>query len=444
MCTIGAMRIVIVTIGTRGDVQPYVALAQGLRRAGHAVVICTHPTFREFIESHAINFAPLAGDIHKLLTSDAGRRLLAQHNPLAAIRQLQAIAAPLLCQVMADIITATAGADLILGSTLGYLNAVTAAQVHGVPLVLAGLQPFTPTAAFPSPLLAPSRHHWPGVGVYNRLTHHASYRLLQLVSARLANRCHRELTGRAPLRYTDVFGELIAQRRPVIYGISEQLLPRPADYSAQIRFTGFWFLDRTPGWQPPPALADFLAAGAAPVYIGFGSMSDRNPAQLAQIAVAALQRSGQRGILATGWEGVQASDLPANILRIDAAPHDWLFPQVAAVVHHGGVGTTAAALRAGAPQIVIPFSADQPLWAEMVSRRGVGTRPIPRRRLTATRLSAAISEAVHNPSLRIRTRQAAATVCQEDGVGEAVMLVNTGFAGCISFPGRIAFDSNQG
>jgi sterol 3beta-glucosyltransferase len=417
------MRIVIATIGTRGDVQPYIALAQGLTRAGHMVVICTHTTFRDFVETHGIGFAPLAGDIRSLLASDAGRRLLAQHNPLAAIRQLQAIAAPLLCQVMADILAATAGADLILASTLGYLNAVTAAQVHDIPLVLAGLQPFTPTAAFPSPLLAPPRRRWPGVGLYNRLTHHASYRLLQLVSARLANRCRRTLTGRAPLCYADVFGDLIAPRRPVIYGVSEHLLPRPADYGAQIALTGFWFLERDPAWQPPPALADFLAAGAPPVYIGFGSMSDRDPAQMAQIAIAALQRSWQRGILATGWEGLHADDLPANILRIDGAPHDWLFPRVAAVVHHGGVGTTAAALRAGVPQIIVPFSADQPLWAELVHQRRVGARPIPRRRLTVTTLAAAITATLDDGALAVRAHQLAAAVQREDGVGKAVAIV---------------------
>lgn len=422
----GCMRIVIVTIGTRGDVQPYVALAQGLMHAGHAVAICTHPTFRDFVAAHGVEFAPLAGDIRALLASDAGRRLLAQHNPLAAIRQLQAIAAPLLCQVMADIIAATAGADLILGSTLGYLNAVTAAQVHAAPLVLAGLQPFTPTAAFPSPLLAPPRRPWPGVRLYNRLTHHASFRALQLVSAQLANRCRRTLTGRAPLRYTDVFGDLIAQRRPVIYGVSEHLLPRPTDYGDQIKFTGFWFLERAPGWQPPRVLAEFLAAGEPPVYIGFGSMSDREPAQAAQIAIAALQRSGRRGILATGWQGLHAGELPPDLLPIDDAPHDWLFPQMAAVVHHGGVGTAAAALRAGVPQIAIPFSADQPLWAEQVYRRGVGTRPIPRRRLDASRLAAAITASVRDPALRARARSVAAAVRQEDGVGNAVSLVNSG------------------
>jgi UDP:flavonoid glycosyltransferase YjiC (YdhE family) len=418
------MRIVIVTIGTRGDVQPYHALAQGLQAAGHSVAICTHATFRSFVERGGVGFAPLAGDIRALLASEAGRRLLAQHNPIAAVRQLHAIAAPLLRQVMADIIVATAGADLILGSTLGYLNAVTAAQVHAAPLILAGLQPFTPTAAFPSALLAPPHRHTPGRGLYNRLTHHASYRLLQLVSARLANRFRRELTGLPRLRYTDVFGDLIAQRQPVIYGVSEHLLPRPADYGPQIAFTGFWFLDQATGWQPPAALEAFLAAGAPPVYIGFGSMSDRDPAQLARIAVEALQRSGQRGILASGWEGLRAQQLPPSILAIDGALHDWLFPRVALVVHHGGVGTVAAALRAGAPQIAVPFSADQPLWAAQVHQCGVGAPPIPRRRLHAATLADAILAVCGDAALRQRAGVIAAAVRQEDGVGRAVEIVS--------------------
>ncbi|HRA67727.1 MAG TPA: glycosyltransferase, partial [Caldilinea sp.] len=375
------------------------------------------------IETRAVGFAPLAGDIRALLASDAGRRLLSQQNPLAAVRQLQAIAAPLLREVMADIITASAGADLILGSTLGYLNAVTAAQVHDVPLILAGLQPFTPTTAFPSALLAPPRR-LPGKALYNRLTHLASYRLLQLVSARLVNRFRRELTGLPPLHYTDVFGDLIAQHRPVLYGFSEHLLPRPADYGDAIAITGFWFLEQATTWQPPTALEAFLAAGAPPVYIGFGSMSDRDPAQAARIAVEALQRSGQRGILASGWEGLRAEHLPADILLIDGAPHDWLFPRMALVVHHGGVGTVAAALRAGVPQIVVPFSADQPLWAEMIYQRGVGSRPLPRSRLQATRLAAAITTTLHDAPLHHRVRNLAEAVRREDGVGKTVEIVS--------------------
>lgn len=418
------MRIVIVTIGTRGDVQPYIALATGLQRAGHKLTICTHATFRPFVESHGVAFAPLAGDIRALLASDAGRRLVAQRNPWTAVRQLHTLAAPLLGHVMADILAATDGAELILGSTLGYLNAVTAAQVNDAPLVLAGLQPFTPTSAFPVPLLAPAQHRLPAEGGFNRLSFHIAYRLLQLASARLANRWRRELTGLRPLGYRDVFGPLIDARSPVLYGFSSHLLPRPGDYGAQTIVTGFWFLEQQPTWQPPEELAAFLAAGDPPVYIGFGSAPDRDPGQVGQSAIDALQQSGQRGILAAGWEGLATQRLPPTILQIDAAPHDWLFPRVSLVVHHGGIGTAAAALRAGVPQIVVPFSADQPFWAAQLYQRGVTPAPLPRRRLRGATLASAIRAALHDKTIQTNVRRLASALRQEDGVAAAVAAIN--------------------
>ncbi|MCS6825019.1 MAG: glycosyltransferase, partial [Caldilinea sp.] len=388
------MNVLLVTIGTHGDVQPYIALAYGLQSAGCTVVLCTHATHRNFVERYGVAFAPLAGDIRALLAGDDGRKLLTQRNPLAAVRRLHLLAAPLLRQVMLDIIEAAQGADLILASTLAYPNAVTAGHVHHIPLMLAGLQPITPTSAFPCPLLPPLSRSFPGSGAYHRLSHHAAFRLLQFTSARLVNRHRRELTGLPALRYADVFGDLIAQRTPVIYGFSEHLLPRPADYGSSVHLTGFWFLETTNGWEPSPALEAFLANGPPPVYVGFGSMSDRKPEETAQIVVEALRRSGQRGILAAGWQGLRVDRRHPDIHSIDHAPHAWLFPQVALTVHHAGVGTVAAALRAGVPQALVPFGADQPLWAEMAYRRGVAPRPIPRSRLTPDNLSAAIAQAL--------------------------------------------------
>ena len=228
----------------------------------------------------------------------------------------------------------------------------------------------------------------------------------------------------ATLRYTDVFGDLIAQRTPVIYGFSKHLLPRPADYGPAIEITGFWFLGQQKTWQPSVELQNFVADGEAPIYIGFGSMSDRSPEQLTRIAVEALMRSGRRGILAAGWEGMRGQPLSRNILMIDGAPHDWLFDHVAMVVHHGGVGTVAAALRAGVAQIVTPFSADQPLWAEMVYRRGVGPAPIARQRLTAERLAQSITATHADRQLHANARHLASAVRAEDGVGRAVGVIN--------------------
>lgn len=417
------MRILIVTIGTHGDVCPYVALAHGLQSAGDTVVLCTHATHWQFVERHGVAFAPLAGDIRALLASDDGRRLLTQRNPLAAVRWLHSLAAPLLRQVMIDIIEAAQDADLILASTLAYPNAVTASHVHRIPLMLAGLQPFTPTSAFPCALLPPLRRSFPGSRAYHRLTHHAAFRLLQFTSARHVNRHRRELTNLPALRYTDVFGDLIAQRTPVIYGFSEHLLPRPADYGPSVHLTGFWFLEEVNDWAPPTGLEAFLADNPPPVYVGFGSMSDRRPEETAQVVVEALRRSGRRGVLAAGWRGLHMERRHPDFFLIDHAPHAWLFPHVALAVHHAGAGTVAAALRAGIPQVLVPFGADQPLWAEMAYRQKVAPRPLPRNRLTPDRLAAAIGQALYEPGFRRRSEQVGAAIRAEKGVERAVAVV---------------------
>ncbi len=417
------MRITIVTIGTRGDVQPYIALALGLRAAGHHVTIATHATFRAFVEGHGITFAPLAGDIRAILQGEAGRQLMAEANPLRAIRRLQGLAAPIICQVTADILAATRGCDLILGSTLGYLNAVTAAEVHRVPLILAALQPFTPTRAYPIPLFAASPAQRPLASAVHRLSYHATYRVLQLVMGGMGNRARHALTGLPPLRYADVFGDLTHARRPVLYGFSEHLVPRPHDYAATVAVTGFWFLDQADGWQPPAALRDFLAAGPAPVYVGFGSFGDDDPARMARAVIDGVRLAGRRGLLLSGWQGLHAGQPGDDILVIDGAPHDWLFGQMALVVHHGGAGTAAAALRAGVPQLVVPFSADQPFWADRVHRAGVGGRPVLRRHLRAETLAEAIALTVDNAAIQATARRLGAAIREEDGVARAVELI---------------------
>ena len=417
------MRISIVTIGTRGDVQPYLALARGLLQAGHQVILNTHGTFQAFVEAQGIAFVPLAGDIRAILQGEAGRRLMAETHPLHALRRLRQLAAPIIRQVTADILAATEGCDLILGSTLGYLNAVTAAEVHRVPLILAALQPFTPTSAYPIPLLTAWPAQRPMAGAFHRLSYHVTYRALQLLMAGMGNQARRAITGLPPLRYTDVFGDLIQARRPAIYGFSEHLAPRPHDWAANVAVTGFWFLDQAADWQPPIELADFLAGGPAPIYVGFGSFGDDDPAAMTRAVVGAVRQAGRRGLLLAGWQGLHAQQRGDDVLVIDNAPHDWLFGQVALVVHHGGAGTAAAALRAGVPQIVVPFSADQPFWGDRVHRAGVGGRPLPRRQLRAETLAEAIALTADNAAIQATARQLGAMLRQENGVARAVAVI---------------------
>ncbi|MBK8020607.1 MAG: glycosyltransferase family 1 protein [Chloroflexi bacterium] len=186
--------------------------------------------------------------------------------------------------------------------------------------------------------------------------------------------------------------------------------------------TGFLF-DDDPAWSPPPDLVAFLAAGEAPVYVGFGSMPDANPAATTRTILDAVRRTGKRVILLTGWAGLGADEVPEDIYILKYAPHSWLFPKMAAVVHHGGSGTTASGLRAGVPTAVVPHQGDQGFWGRTVKDLGVGAVPIPRKKLTADNLVAAITEATSNPAMKARAVALSEKIAVEDGLAEAVKWV---------------------
>ena len=210
---------------------------------------------------------------------------------------------------------------------------------------------------------------------------------------------------------------------PMLYGFSPSVVPKPTDWGADDHVTGYWFLDSDDDWTPPQDLLNFLQAGPPPVYIGFGSMSSRKPAETTDLVLQALAKTQQRAILLSGWDGMQMTDLPASVCMVDSIPHAWLFARVAAVVHHGGAGTTAAGLRAGVPSIVIPFLGDQPFWGQRVHDLGVGPAPIPRSKLTVDRLAGAIQEAVTNTTMRQRAAELGSKIQAEDGIANAVAII---------------------
>jgi UDP:flavonoid glycosyltransferase YjiC (YdhE family) len=210
---------------------------------------------------------------------------------------------------------------------------------------------------------------------------------------------------------------------PMLVGISPQVLPGPADWPAHFHVTGYWFLPRPIEWNPPSDLARFLAAGKPPVCFSFGSMTDRNSADLTQTEIAALEITGQRGIIVTAWGGLQAITRSDRLFVIDTVPFDWLWPRCAAVVHHGGSGATSAGLRAGVPSLAVAFMADQPFWGRRIFELGCGPRPILRKRLTTDRLAAAIEQAVTDQSMRQRAAQFGQRIRSEDGIVRAVQLI---------------------
>ena len=410
------MRIVILTMGTRGDVQPYVALGAGFQRAGHHVRVAAPEPYEAFVTAYGLDFAPLAGDPVQLvrgLVDEAG------FNPLRSVQVMTKYVLSIAVEVMQNAWKACQDADAILSSFLMINAGHEVARLRSVPDFSAQLFPvFTPTQAFPSPAF-PSL---PWGSVYNRLTH-AVFAQVFWQGGRLAYRMIRRRLPDMPAHLHWPFAASDRGPTPTLYGFSPLVIPPPSDWGSAIHVTGYWFLDAGSEWQPPAALVDFLESGPPPVYVGFGSMVTRDADRLTRIVVEALAQSDQRAVLLGGWSDLGGDHLPDRVFKIEAAPHDWLFPRMAAVVHHGGAGTTGAALRAGVPQVVVPFTADQPFWGERVRALHVGPPPINRKRLTADRLADCIRFAVADPAVRSGALALGERIHAEDGVGNAVRVV---------------------
>ncbi|NLO07143.1 MAG: glycosyltransferase family 1 protein [candidate division WS1 bacterium] len=323
--------------------------------------------------------------------------------------------------------TACEDSDAVVLSSAGIIPGFhQVAEALGVRYCSGLLQPLQPTRAFASPFVPPLPRWLPAKGLGNLATHYLFLRTFGWFF-RHGIPMLREEHGLPPLSHLQIIrGEREADA-PLLFGISPSVLPRPNDWPERAQMTGYWFLDAHEDWQPPDELRDFLDAGSPPVYIGFGSMVTHDPEAETAIVVEALQRTGQRGILLTGAGAFVEEGLPDEVLALHSAPHDWLFPHMSAVVHHGGAGTTSAGLRSGVPSIVVPFFADQPFWARTVHELGVGPRPIPHTRLTADRLAAAIEQAVGDEAMRERAASLGERIRAEDGVGRAVEIIRGHF-----------------
>jgi len=407
----------IITIGSEGDVRPYVALGTGLRAAGHDVRIVSHPGFAALVRRQGLDFAAVAGDPREL----AGhRQLRALHdhgrNVFRWWRTFNEVDAPLMRQRLADCWEACADAEVVLVSVLPYLFGYAIARKLQVPLVRAFYFPVSPTRFYP-PDLVPLRLG----GRFNLASYHVQRQLLWQIARPWVARACRDVLGLETMPRREPFGELDRRQQLLLYCYSAAVAPPPPDWGSWIHVTGYWFLDRSTDWAPPPALTAFLDDGPPPVYVGgFGAMTNRNPTELARTIARAVASSGRRAIVLTGWGGLPASELPREILAIDWVPFDWLFPRMAAVVHHGGAGTTAAGLRAGVPTVVVPFFLDQFFWGRRVFELGVGPRPIPRKRLAVDALAAAIRVAATDPGMRGRAEALGARIRAENGVARAV------------------------
>ncbi len=422
------MRITVIGIGSRGDVQPYVALAEGLARAGYEVRVATHDFFAHLVERRGVEMYPVGDRPERVFEDPRIHSMMGSGmNALKFVREFRALLEPITRQMMIDSIAACEGSDAVVMSNAAIVPGFhQIAEEMGARYCAGLLQPLYPTREQPSPFMPPLPRWWPGRGLCNLASHHLFLRTFAWFF-RDAMPMLREAHGLPPTSRREMIRHERRADAPLLFGFSPSVFPRPSDWPKRASVTGYWFLDAPETWRPPDDLRDFLDAGPPPVYVGFGSMVSPDPRAATGMVVEALGRTGQRGILLTGAGAFESEGLPDEVLALESAPHDRLFPRMAAVVHHGGAGTTAAGLRSGVPSIVVPFFADQPFWARTVHALGVGPRPIPRKRLTAERLANAIEEAVTSREIREQAERLGAKIHAEDGVGRAVEIISDHF-----------------
>lgn len=415
------MKILILGLGSRGDIQPFLALGTGLQEAGHHVTLAAPHNYRAWVEEYGVHFHPARFNPHEMLQRPEVQAIMKSRNVARQVRVITETVGPGLIQSLDDFWEAGQTADFVVQTGTGF-GGTEIAQMCGIPMAMAFLQPFAVTRAFPSFFL-PLRLSFGGG--YNRLTHHLMYAALWPTMGPPANQWRKIRFNLPPYKaLTDFFLHARQTGAPILCGYSPSALPKPMDWEADVHVTGYWFLEAPTTWQPSTELLHFLKSGSPPIYIGFGSMRDDDPERLTRLAVRALELSGQRGILLGGWGGLASSTLSQSVFFVESVPHAWLFPRMAAVVHHGGAGTTGAGFRAGVPSLITPFALDQYAWAGLATQLGVRPNGLGEMKtLTAEKLARAIQVAMSDAGLRARAAILGEKIRAEKGVAHAVELI---------------------
>jgi len=400
--------ITILCAGSRGDFQPYVALALELRKSGKDVRIAGSRSFESFVRGFGIDYYPLRADIESLKVDP---KLLQQagsaDNPLKmllAFNKMKKYGV----YMTEEFYEACVGSELIVyhpGVTIGYF----AARQLNVPSVLASPFPLHKTEKYPSVIRygrsasAPRR---------NKLSYSMLQGMLWTASGGSVKSFWKQRFGRTPENFGRPYERHADSRYPALVSCSRFVFDRPDDWNENVHQHGYWFLDQPNDYVPPRELADFLLSGEKPVYIGFGSVSPRDRKdEIVRLIVEALKKSGVRGII--GGLGM-IDGLPGNVIAVDQSSHAWLFPRTAAVCHHGGAGTTAEGFRAGVPSVIIPFSNDQFAWAHRAYDLGVGAPSLPFKQLTADKLAESIEYALR-PEVKARAEKLGGEIASENG-----------------------------
>ncbi|KAJ4375664.1 hypothetical protein N0V86_007197 [Didymella sp. IMI 355093] len=441
------LNVVIQVVGSRGDVQPFVALGKVLKDTyGHRVRLATHPTFKDFVIENGLEFFSIGGDpaelmafmvknpglmpgMNTLWSGDVGKRrkgiaeilrgtwrsCIETGNGLGVdplkqtVEEWMGVEEQLPEQLKKPFV-----ADAIIANPPAFGH-VHCAEKLGIPLHMMFTMPWSPTQQFPHPLAdIKSSNADPTI------TNYMSYIMVDLLTWQglgdIINRFRKESLALDPISMIWAPAMLARMKVPFTYCWSPALIPKPSDWSHHISIAGFYFLDLAQNYTPEPALKTFLDAGEPPVYIGFGSIVVDDPNAMTKMIFDAVKITGRRALVSKGWGGLGADELgiPEGVFMLGNCPHDWLFKRVSAVVHHGGAGTTAAGIAAGRPTVVVPFFGDQPFWGAMVARAGAGPDPTPYKELTAEKLAESINKALEPQSLE-RAQELCNKIKQENG-----------------------------
>ncbi|KAG3092470.1 Sterol 3-beta-glucosyltransferase [Phytophthora cactorum] len=429
------MNICILIVGTRGDVQPFLAIALRLQEDGHRVRLATHAVYRDFVMSHGIEFYPLGGDPKELaayMVKTGGNlipmkiKTLTEDVPrnMQMINEIVLSTWPAVSEADPDgegpgVPGPPFRAQAIIANPVSYGH-VHVAERLGVPLHIMFPQPWVPTMAFPHPL-----SNLAYTGKWQK-RNYLSYKLVDMImwqgTEGVINEFRTEVLKLHPIRNGDSGSELLLDLSiPHSFMWSPQLVPKPSDWGDLYDVIGTVTLKGPASeYSPSPELEAFLGNDGGPIFVGFGSMVLADPLATTKMIIEAATHAKMRVLIQSSWTDMAGDiDIPGNVFFLGNCPHDWLMPRVSAVVHHGGAGTTAAGLLAGKPTFIVPFFGDQPFWGQAVMSTRVGVPPCPIAQLTTEILHNAFVE-LANPDLRKRAEAMRDLMLREDGAGEAV------------------------
>jgi sterol 3beta-glucosyltransferase len=411
------MKIIITAVGSRGDVQPYVALAQSFQRTGHEVCLSAPHVFANLIAEHGVRHLPISVNPQEIMNHPEIQAASKSGNHILFLRTLFREGEALVKTFLEEVYANCQDEEAVISSMIPF-GAFDVAEKKGIPYIQTLLAPFYPTTAFAAPGFN-LPFDW---SVTNKLSYGVIDQSFWQFFRSIQNRWRKEKLGLPPLPFTGPFRK-IRHSSPTVMGYSPSIVPAPPDWPDNVFMSGYWFLKESEDWSPPADLVAFLKEKPTPIYIGFGSMPEKDATHMTRLIVDALRLSKQRCVLLSGWAGLGQEQLPDTVYRVASVPHSWLFQRVAAVVHHGGAGTTASGLRAGVPSIITPYTADQFFWASRISALSVGPQSVAYHQLTADKLAAMIRQAVTDQDMRRKAAAIGRCIEAEDGANKAAEVI---------------------